>query len=140
MKELQVLLVGYLLSGISIEALKQSNPQSNILHDVADEKTLYINGEKISNIFNGPHHQLTQKFKKCLQRLEIDIPEPKTPPKTSSSKPAKLDFGKVLNDMSLTQSKRDQSKEFIIRKRSQSNTVMKEVNSFHPTRAHRTLI
>lgn len=51
MKELQVLLVGYLLSGISIEALKQSNPQSNILHDVADEKSLYINGEKISKIF-----------------------------------------------------------------------------------------
>ena len=46
-----MLLVGYLLSGISIEALKQSNPQSNILHDVADEKSLYINGEKISKIF-----------------------------------------------------------------------------------------
>lgn len=135
MRNLQVLLLGYLISAKSLEEMKQSNDLSNVPDGMPDERTLYSNGEKISKKFNGTHHLLTLKFQKCLQRFEdktstrssVRVNAMEKATRLSNLQESSIDKGngieleQALHEMSPAHIKKTYSREYIIKKGSHSN-------------------
>lgn len=105
MNALQVLLVGYLLSGKCTEELNKST--GNSIKKNLQKTNFYSNGEKLSNKYNGPHHPLTLKFQNCLcngENLQLKEPSSATLSHDKSSRISELLKNK--GDSSDTESER----------------------------------
>lgn len=70
MRNLQILLVGYLVAGKCNEKLKASGRGQSLITYYREQKELYTKGEKLSKKFIGEHHLLTGRFKASLLSLE----------------------------------------------------------------------